>query len=243
MKLIITQRVRFSDIDPAGSMGIRAFATYFQDMTAAYMQDLDRGDDATLERYHTIWMFTRMRMVLARPARTAARLTMSCWGMRTRTKRIVPMAFEAADEEGPLFAGRLDACLFNLDEGRLVTLDDIELDQAFEEDRVPAVELGRFSRAAKTLDGMREVASHRVTYADLDMAGHMNNLSYLRLVLETRSAAQHATHPVREAELTFLSQCAEGDELAVYRSEDGDAARYAIAPRGADVPAFTAVLR
>lgn len=243
MALVIMPRVRFSDIDPVGSMGIRAFATYFQDMTAAYMQDLDRGDDVTLERYRTIWMFTRMHMALARPAQTTARLTMSCWAMRTRTKRIVPMAFEAADEEGPLAAGRLDGCLFSLDRGKLVTLDDIELDQAFEEDRVPSIELGRFPRIARTLDDMQKVASHRVTYADLDMAGHMNNLSYLRLLLETRSAAQHAEHPVREMVLNFLSQCAEGDELAVYQAEGDDAGRYAIAHRGSSEPAFTAVLR
>lgn len=242
MALVITQRPRFSDIDPARTMGIRALATYFQDMTAAYMQDLDRGDDATIARYHTIWMFTRMRMVLAQPVETTDTITMSCWAAKTRTKHIVPMTFEAESDSGPVAAGRLDACLFNLDRQKLATLDDIELDQSFEEDRAPKLEVGRFKRVARSLEGMEPAYSHKVSYRDLDMAGHMNNLSYLHLVLDTRTAQQHAEHPVCEMDLDFLAQCAEGDELVVYQKADGDAVRYAIAREGEDAPVFVAEL-
>lgn len=242
MQLVVTQRPWFSDIDPAGTMGIRALATYFQDMTAAYMQDLDRGDDATIARYHTIWMFTHMKLVLARPVQTTARLTLACWGSRTRTKHIVPMMFEAADGDGALAAARLDACLFNLDRQRLVTLDDIELDQSFEEDGTPGVDVGRFARIPRSLEGMETVFAHRVVYSDLDMAGHMNNLSYLRLILDTRTAQEHAEHPVHEIDLDFRAQCGEGDDLLVYRKAEGEATRYAIAQKGSDKPAFVALV-
>lgn len=243
MALVVTQRPRFSDIDPAGTMGIRAMMTYFQDMTAAYMQDLDRGDDATLARYNTIWMFTRMKMVLARPAQTTSRITLSCWAAQTRTKHIVPMTFEAEDSEGPLAAGRLDACLFSLTSQKLATLDDIELDQSFEENRTPKIDLGRFRRVPRSLEGMESVLSHRVGYGDLDMAGHMNNVSYLRLVLNTRTAQEHATHPIHEMDLNFLAQCSEGEELEVYRQPEDEYVRYAVAPKGAETPAFVAALK
>lgn len=70
------------------------------------------------------------------------------------------------------------------------------------------------------------VARHTITSNDIDLGRHMNNVAYLRALLESFSTQERHEMKVHEIELQFLRQCFEGDELCFYRKDAGETSYY-----------------
>ena len=64
-------------------------------------------------------------------------------------------------------------------------------------------------------------AEHRVVSTEIDLAGHMNNVAYMRAVQNAFSVAQWREMRVKEAAFVFLSSAKEGDRLLL-QSRTGD---------------------
>lgn len=65
-------------------------------------------------------------------------------------------------------------------------------------------------------------AEHRVLNTDIDMARHMNNVAYVRAIVNTFPVAQWEAMDVREMDIIFRASAHEGDVLRFQSRRDGD---------------------
>lgn len=63
---------------------------------------------------------------------------------------------------------------------------------------------------------------HIVRYSDTDMNRHMNNVAYVRLLLDAFPAAFWTERDVEEFDIQYVSECLEGETLDVLARQEGD---------------------
>ena len=66
-------------------------------------------------------------------------------------------------------------------------------------------------------------AAHRVTARDIDMAFHMNNVAYVRAIIDAFTVEQWRAMDVRRMDVVFRASAHEGDELLLQKRADGEA--------------------
>lgn len=72
------------------------------------------------------------------------------------------------------------------------------------------------------------VRNYTVRPTDIDFGRHMNNVAYIRVLLDCFSAKQIASGTISSIEAHYASPCLEGETLSVYQKQDGDTVRIAI---------------
>lgn len=66
-------------------------------------------------------------------------------------------------------------------------------------------------------------ASHRVTSLDIDMARHMNNVAYVRAIVNAFSVKEWQKLDVKQMDVIFRASAHEGDTLSFQKRRDGNA--------------------
>ena len=66
------------------------------------------------------------------------------------------------------------------------------------------------------------VYPHLVRATDIDMGRHMNNVVYIRLLLDCFSAKELASGNIQSVELHYSTPCFEGEALTVYKKSLDD---------------------
>lgn len=62
--------------------------------------------------------------------------------------------------------------------------------------------------------------SHRIRTMDTDMNGHMNNVCYIRLLLDALPSSFWDSHRIREFDIQYVSEGMEGEELQVLQHQE-----------------------
>ena len=86
------------------------------------------------------------------------------------------------------------------------------------------------------------VRNYTVRPTDIDFGRHMNNVAYIRVLLDCFSAKQIASGTIASIEAHYFAPCLEGETLSVYQKQDGNTVRIAIKKQDAK-PAVLAAVR
>ena len=86
------------------------------------------------------------------------------------------------------------------------------------------------------------VRTYTVRPTDIDFGQHMNNVAYIRVLLDCFSAAQIASGKIASIEAHYAAPCLEGETLSVYRKPEGETVRIAI-KKESGKPAVLAAVR
>ena len=84
--------------------------------------------------------------------------------------------------------------------------------------------------------------NYTVRPTDIDFGRHMNNVAYIRVLLDCFSAKQIASGTISSIEAHYASPCLEGETLSVYQKQDGNTVRIAIKKQDGN-PAVLAAVR
>ncbi len=66
----------------------------------------------------------------------------------------------------------------------------------------------------------KEVATHLVTYSDLDLNRHFNNVRYVEMVLALKPSSFYEKNALEEILISYESEIHEGETVALYCDED-----------------------
>ena len=113
--------------------------------------------------------------------------------------------------------GRLESCVFHLDEQKIGLLSDIDMPEAMASDQ--KIPLGPFARLKRDLSEMEYVYTHTVRYSDLDKSHHMANHRYVTLMENVFSPDFFTRNELKELEIHYISQGFYGDEIRLYKKE------------------------
>ena len=84
----------------------------------------------------------------------------------------------------------------------------------------------RPTRFADDLTQAELVRGYTVRPTDIDFGRHMNNVAYVRVLLDCFSAKQIASGTIASIEAHYSAPCLEGETLSVYQKQDGDGQDY-----------------
>lgn len=213
-------RPQFREADANGRVGLRGYINYFQDTATHYMYELGKTNEVLPEKYGIFWMYTKYKMHVERQADFSKPLQFETWVEKSKsTVRVYQDLVITRDDK--LYAqGRLECCLYNMNTNRLCRMEDIEYPMDTIIDK--SVDIEGFTRIKTNIDDMEYIYSHVVRYTDLDNSMHMNNLKYIDLLLNAFDSKFYNENSIVDFEIHYLSQCFEGEEIKVYRKDNGE---------------------
>ena len=179
---------------------------------------LNIGHDRMVADFGSLWMLVRSRLELTRLPAADEALTVRTW-LRSPTPVMSVRDYDfCADGE---VIGSAVHCwvLVNAEARHMIDLRQIP---ALWELPVHAPERKTRLRRLTLPETMTAAGAVRVTDAEIDDNGHMNNVAYVRLLLDCFSAKELASGNIQSVELHYSTPCFEGEALTVYKKSLDD---------------------
>ncbi len=204
---------QFRDADPDGLIGLKGSMHYFQDIHTYYMHIFHKGNDELPELYGAAWVYTKYHVSLKHKLDYTDTADLSVWMEPYRQPVLVNLNFVLRQHGQTAATGKLENCVFSLVRQRPLRLSAIEFPEGIPEENPESVP--DFVRLEPSTEGMEKRYSRVVRMSDLDKSNHMTNLRYIDMFQDAYDSAFWKTLDPREMEISFLSQCREGEELTV----------------------------
>ena len=118
----------------------------------------------------------------------------------------------------PLIRGRQEMCAIDVDGHSLRRVETTPFPMDME--LLPPVFTEPYQRRKLKLGEEDLVYRYRVRTMDTDMNGHLNNVNYIRLLLDVRPSAFWDAHRVRDFDIHYVNEGMEGDALEVCCQEE-----------------------
>ena len=217
---------RFRESEADGKIGVKGFINYFQDVASGHFHSIGKGNDTLPYRYGVAWVYSKYKLKIRQKADFSQDITLTSWVSKCDRARVW-QEMEIRKGKELLCEGRLESCVVNLKERKIVKTDFVELPEDLEEPTLTSVE--RFSKRPKFDEAAQLCYTYTVRYTDLDNNRHMNNLHYVELFLNAFSPAFFEENTITDFELQYISQAYYGDALRVFLlSQDNMHTLYAL---------------
>ena len=208
--------------DGSGNLGYADIFALFQDIAAEHAEEIGVGAAAMQEK-GVFWLVTQTKVHIYGTLPMIAKAELSTWPVASKsTDRRVFRCCRLAKNGVPVCEGRTLWTILNTETGRLSTMGESGFPEDFpfcgEE-----VVTEPFLRFHETFIPEEAAYTLKVRASHTDFGGHMNNVSYVRVLLDAFTVEELSSMKVREMEIRYAASCFEGDELTVYRRqvEDG----------------------
>ena len=238
MKYVYKARVTASQTDAGIGISTLGIAQVVQDNVCAFFACFNKDNVCLKRDYNSVWVFVKNKFKKTAIAYWNTEITVESYiTKRSAALLIVDTVIKNPDGAVAVFA-RTEICAVDLSDGRIRRISSVD----FPEDvRVyPSETDFEFSRFAGS--GLKEKYSFTVPSTSVDYCMHLNNVECLRFILNSVPVSYGVTHPVREAEIHFISQSREGDTLSVLAGRDKDADIFEI-KKGENVTARCKIIR
>ena len=205
--------IRMSQCDFSGRLGPSQALDLCMDLAGEHAAVLGNGVPAMRDR-GLFWVAVKTLLRFGRMPGIGETVTLRTWPETPGRMRCDRDYLLLAGDE-VLLEGRTEWTVLDAATGGLHAMRDgvYAPDQTYSAAR--ALD-GPFHRFTGAFEG-EPFARYTVKSTDVDLAGHMNNVAYLRMLLSLQSIAARAAHPLREVELHYRSACYEGNELLLRR--------------------------
>lgn len=206
-------RVLSSLCDLEGRMGIYNIFNCFMDMAAEHAEQIGVGFYTMLEQ-RCYWVAVRTRVKFYERPAIMETIEGESWPHAPALAK--NDRFYRLEKDGKVLAeGRTEWAAQNMDTGRIMRCADyFPSGTDFREDKVCEEAFTRF----KPLAGETEDFSYTVTAMDIDTGCHMNNVMYIRMLLNTFSGEELRAMEISEVEISYRRACLEGERLSIRRA-------------------------
>ncbi len=209
------QAISSYDVDPQQTARLPALCRFMQEAAFHHAEQLGLGH-AFLAGQKLGWVLSRQRIAVERLPQWGDTVQIRTWPSG-RDKLFFYRDFELADGAGARLLAASNAwSLIDMDKRERAhpgTYLSIELPES------PGVFDTKLRRLKNEPSGGADAVP--VTYGDLDLNGHVNNVRYIEWVLNSLTKEFHETHRIRSLELNFLAEAVYGQTVSVSSSESG----------------------
>lgn len=170
--------------------------------------------------YGAVWAVARSKLILDRLP-----FWMDLVHLRVFPVKITPVSIHVdllleGRDGAPLIRGKQELCAVDVKGHGLRRVDTTSFPR--ELPLLPPAVTTPFRRKKVSLGEEDLRCRHVVRYSDTDMNRHMNNVAYVRLLLDAFPATFWTDRAVAEFDIQYVSECLEGEELAVLARQEGD---------------------
>lgn len=206
-------RVLSSLCDLEGRMGVYNIFNCFMDMAAEHAEQIGVGFHAMLEQ-RCYWVAVRTRVKFYDRPAIMDGIEGESWPFAPSLAK--NDRFYRLVKDGKVLAeGHTEWAAQNMDTGRVMRCSEYFPEGTdFRTDKVCEEPFTRF----KPLAGEWEEFSYTVTAMDIDTGCHMNNVMYIRMLLNTFSGEELRAMEISELEISYRRACLEGERLTIRRA-------------------------
>lgn len=200
--------------------------TMFQAIAAEHAERIGVGGAAMAQR-GAFWLTLHSRVDFFRWPALAQEVTAATWPEHCEGRSLRCFRSYSLRQGDQLLAlGRTQWAVLG-EKGRLIPFAQ----SGFPEDFPFAEREGITEAPARFRDDLLPeelVQRHTVRSTDIDMGRHMNNVAYVRLLLDCFPASVLADGKIGSMEIHYAAPCLEGEELSVLCRREGSICRMAV---------------
>ena len=219
------------DLNPNGRARLTSMANYFQEVAYRHASELGLGYDDMKSR-KTTWVLSRMRIHMERYPAWNEIIRLETWPSGAEGLFAL-RDFRVLDSEGGQIGMASTAWLIlDIDTHRLIRPKEM-LDQF----KMIIHDVQMFEKPLQKITSPGETQlldRHMVTYSDLDIVGHVNNVKYMEWCIDAVTSADNADREIREIEINFNHEALIGDLIDIAGYEDAGGDYYFTATREGD---------
>lgn len=221
------------DVDPQETARLPSLCRFMQEAAYHHAEHLGLGHSFLLDR-GLAWVLARQRIQVSRLPKWGDTVRIRTWPSG-RDRLFFYRDFEMVDSDGlQILLASMAWSLIDT-QTRERAHPDTYLSAALPEGaKVFAEKLARL-KGCEGADG----ASMPVTYGDLDMNGHVNNVRYIEWVLNQLPLQFHRTHVMTALEVNYLAEAVYGQSVEI-TSEKIEASQFSHMIRIGDTDLFRA---
>jgi acyl-ACP thioesterase len=210
-------RVRSFETDPQGRIQAPILCKLLEGAAVAHARILGVAVETLLEN-GLAWVLSRLRLEMDRWPLSGEEIDVETWP-EAASRLFTERRFEVFDASNNRIGAAATLWLvLDLVRRRPVRLPSLVMD------RLAEVEIGseltRFTDLKMPIDADNERAC-TVRRSDLDLAGHVNNTSYVEWAVEAVPDEVWATRELSRLEIQYLSECLRGQTI-LSRSQQAD---------------------
>lgn len=220
MKYTLRQVVGAGACDPSGRLSVLGALTLVEDAVTAVMAKM-KIDGITVRReYGALMVFAKNHVRFLQPIQWQDKITVSCF---VSSKSAARLSVDVCVKKAGAIAlyARTDVCAVDAQNGRIRRLETVGVGKQVSPVRPPyELTWAPFDGEGKLVDTVA------VRTANIDYAGHTNNVEYIRLLLNTFTLDEWRGIAPRELQVAYLNQSFLGDQLLIYRRDNEIAATH-----------------
>ena len=215
MKYSCKTRLPFSKTGVSAGLSVLGAAQIIEDGVCAFFATFGKDNASLLRDYNAQWVFTKNKFSRLAPVKWNEDITVEVF-LSKKSAATVVVDTTVKNGGGKIaVAARTEACVIDLDSMRVRRVSSVD----FPEDIAVYPSAADFDFTRFDLSAPKKEYSFIVPSTSIDCGGHLNNVEYLRFVLNSTGAEKELALPVFETEIHFLRQSREGDTLTVYSGE------------------------
>ncbi len=202
-------RVAIGNSDSTLHLSLPAAMTCFMDIATLHAQNLGIGFDS-MQKNNMVWITTKTMVDLYRAPGFLKEVEASTWVEGQKNGRSY-RDYAIRDGEGNLLiAGKTEWTALDTLKRTPVPADNIMPQDMEKHEEVCKND---FRMIDHDFSDSEALGTYTVRSIDVDFIGHMNNISYVRAFLGCLSSKEMKEHPIRHFEISYVSQCFEGNTL------------------------------
>lgn len=215
MRYVNKTRVPFSKTGVGEGISFIGAAQIIEDSVCAFFAEFGKDSASVGAKYNAVWLFVKNKFQRLALAAWNEEITVeSFFTRRTAATLVVDTVVKNSKGETCLYA-RTETCVVDRTSQRIRRIASVE----FPEDMEIYPTEADFDFERFDTDGASPVYGLNVPPASIDFCMHVNNVEYLRFILNASSVERELSAPIKEAEIHFLNQAREGECITVSEKE------------------------
>ena len=214
MKFTMKQVVGAGACDPSGRLSLLGALTLVEDMVTTTMAKMQIDGLTVRRQYRALMVFSKNHVQFLQPIHWQDKITVSCY---VASQSAVRMHVDVCVKKAGAIAmyARTEICAVDEQTARIRRLDTVGVGKQVRVVRAP------LDLAWTPLEGEGKlIDTVTVRTANIDYAGHTNNVEYIRLLLNTLSLDEWRGMAPRDLQVAYLNQSFLGDKLAIYARDN-----------------------
>lgn len=211
------KRIPSFDVDMSGTLKPASFLNYAQEAANIHADYIGVGYDS-MHITRKAWVLARMHVIFHKLPQWRENVNIQSWHKGSNGFQYF-RDFVVFDKEGneKLISATTTWLVIDIDSRRMSKFTELAEDKSIKEDVIaepaPKVVLPKETEPSF-------VMSHSVSYSDLDMNGHVNNVKYTEWAMNSIELDVANNRRLKELVINFNSEIVPGDIVDIYRTSE-----------------------
>lgn len=211
-------KVRSFDTDFQTKLKMTAIFDYFQEVTAKHCIDTPLGRDHMLES-NIFWALARIKIEIENIPKINEEVVFKTWS-QSHDKVFAIRGYEIKKDGVRASIASSDWIVMDIITRRphkIKKLEEVGID-------LSSYKLEKMDKLGKINIVGTEIVKYekKVSYQDIDMYGHVNNVKYVEWALSTYGTEDFEQMEIKSMQVNFVAEAKSGERIVIKRYADGD---------------------